>query len=90
MIKRILQISDALGGHIPVEVSCGHGYLVPPEHRRPENCRIFINQDNDCSVCGSDQDFTIELTMGQIDSLCEALQDMRLVLEQRLDARGNQ
>ena len=35
-------------------------------------------------------DEPVELTLGQLDSLCEALQDMKLVLEQRLAEGGEE
>ncbi len=90
MIKRILEIEDVSGNYTRCRVSVGHHHLVPLPNRTAQNARIHIEQGRECMGCGSDFHDPIELTIGQIDSLCEALQDMKLVLEQRLDARGNQ
>ena len=90
MIKRILKIQDSHQGHVPALVSLGWHSLVPMANRKASLLRVHISQEKECLECGCTVEEPVELTLGQIDSLCEALQDMKLVLEQRLDERGNQ
>ena len=84
MIKRILQVQDADKGHVPALVSLGWHWAIPMTHRKASLLRVHISQEKECTECGCTVDEPIELTIGKLDYMCEALQDMKLVLEQRL------
>ena len=89
MIKRILKIHDGAEGHVPALVSLGWHWAVPMTNRKASLLRVHISQEKECIECGCTVDEPVELTLGQLDSLCEALQDMKRVLEQRLaEAQG--
>ena len=89
MIKRILKIHDGGEGHVPALVSLGWHWAIPMTHRKASLLRVHISQEKECLECGCAVDEPVELTIGQLDSMCEALQDMKLVLEQRLaEAQG--
>ena len=90
MIKRVLEIGDGSGSYTLCSVSIDHNELIPWERRTVRTQRIQIDQKSECWNC-EESCPPVELTVGQIDSLCEALQDMKLVLEQRLaEAQGGE